>query len=140
MPTGIKEGIGATLGFGTSSVTINLVDVNLDGVSVEDIPTFDQSTTGYKTYVSSTLAEGGTVSFKVNWNLYDSVALEGAKGVAQTMTVTLPKPVSGDTTAPSYSFPGYLKSFSITNTIGTLVEGSCVIKVAGDLTPVNGAA
>jgi len=39
MPTGIKEGIGATLGFGTSSVTINLVDINLDGVSVDDIPT-----------------------------------------------------------------------------------------------------
>ena len=140
MPTGIKEGIGATLGFGTSSVTINLVDVNLDGVSVEDIPTFDQSTTGYKTYVSSTLTEGGTVGFKVNWNLYDHAALEGALGLAQTLTITLPKPVAGDATAPSYAFTGYLKQIQANNTIGTLVEGTCSLKVADDITFTDGAA
>lgn len=140
MPTGIKEGIGATLGFGTSSLTLNIVDVNLDGITMEDIPTFDQSTTGYRTYVSSTLAEGGTLSFDVNWNAYDHAALEAAKGVSQTITVTLPKPTSTDTTAPSYAFSGYINSLSKSVVIDELISGSIQIKVADDITFTDGAA
>jgi hypothetical protein len=140
MPTGIKEGIGATVGFGTSSLTLNIVDVNLDGITMEDIATFDQSTTGYRTYIASTLTEGGTLSFDVNWNALDHVALEGALGVSQTITVTLPKVVSTDTTAPSYSFSGYVNSLSKSVVIDELISGSVQIKVAGDITFVNGAA
>jgi len=135
-----KEGIGCTLGFGTSSVTLNLLDVALDGVSVEDIATFDQSTTGYKTYIASTLTEGGTMTFNVNWELYDHSALEGALGVSQTITITLPKVNSGDATAPSYSFTGYLKNISQSAQIGDLIKGSLQIKVADDITFTDGAA
>jgi len=135
-----KEGIGCTLGFGTSSITLNLFDVSLDGISMSDIATHDQSTTGYITYVASTLTEGGTMSFNVNWELYDHVALEGALGVSQTITITLPKVNSGDATAPSYSFTGYLNNISQSAQIGDLIKGTLQIKVADDITFVDGAA
>jgi hypothetical protein len=135
-----KEGIGCTLGFGTSSITLNLLDVSLDGVSIGDIQTHDQSTTGYITYIAATLTEGGTMSFNVNWELYDHVALEGALGVSQTITITLPKVNSGDTTAPSYAFSGYLNNISQSAQIGDLIKGTLTIKVADDITFTNGAA
>lgn len=140
MATGIKEGIGATIGFATSSLTLNVKDVNLDGISVENIETWDQSTTGYRTYIASTLTEGGTISFDVNWNAYDHSALEGALGVSQTITITLPKVVSTDTTAPSYAFSGYVNSMSKSVVIDELIQGSLQIKVAGTITFTDGAA
>ena len=141
MPTGIKEGIGATAGFGTSSVTLNIVDIQKDAITKEDIPTFDQSTTGYRTYVASTLTEGGTVTLACNYNGYDHAALEGSLGVAQTITITLPKVVSTDATAPSYAFSGYVKSIDGPNiNIDDLIKGNIVIKVADDITFTDGAA
>ena len=59
--TGIKEGQGITISLAAIAAVLNVLDISMDGVSVSDIDTSDQDTTGYKTYVASTLKEGGTV-------------------------------------------------------------------------------
>lgn len=140
MATGIKEGIGVTVTFATSSITLNMLDITLDGASVADIATFDQATTGYKTYVASTLIEGGTVTVNCNLNAYDHNALFGAIGVSQTITFTLPKVVSTDTTAPAYSFTGYINSVGESSAIEDLSKCPIKIKVADDITFTDGAA
>lgn len=140
MPTGIKEGIGADVTFGTSAITTNFLDISLDGISVEDIDTSDQSTTDTKTYIASTLKEGGTVTIKLNTNGYDLLDLHDAVGVMQTVTVRPPKVVSTDTTRPSWAFSGYIKSYSaVVGAIGSLQTQNVVVKVAGTVTTTNGA-
>ena len=100
MSSGIKECQGITLALTTlSSIVLNLLDINQDGASAGDINSSDQATTGYETYVGTTLVEGGNYTANVNWNLLDQSALMGAIGVTDVITVTYPKSVSTVTTA-----------------------------------------
>ena len=136
MSAGIKEGQGITLTFAVLSLTLNLLDVSQDGVTVEDINTSDQATTGYEAYVGSTLTEGGTYTWNVNWNLLDQAALYAAMGTADTMTATYPKSVSTATTAANDAVPIYLNSVTKTGAKGALINGTITFKVAG--TPTYG--
>lgn len=135
--TGIKEGQGITLTFAAIAAVVNIVDVSMDGVSVTDVSTSDQATAGFETYVGSTLKEGGTFTFKINWNLLDQAVLMAAIGTTDVMTVTYPKSISGSAVAGSDAFPGYINDISKTGAKGTVIEGSMKIKVAGDITTVT---
>jgi hypothetical protein len=118
MPTGIQEGQGFTLGFGTSSVTVNLVDVNVDGITRTDVLTTDQSTTGLETYIASTIAEGGTCTFAINWSFTDQAALYTLATAtdAETITITPPKTLA---TAGTIAFTGYVNSINLVGQKGT---------------------
>ena len=133
MPTGIQEGQGFTLGFGSSSVTLNLVDVNVDGITRTDVLTSDQATTGLETYIASTLAEGGTCSFAINWNFTDHNALYtlATSTAAETITITPPKTLI---TAGIIVFTGYVNSINMIGQKGSLCNGTLRIKVADDMT------
>ena len=140
--TGVAEGQGITLGFGTSSLTLNIVDVNQSGITRQDVNTSDQGTTGLETYIPSTLAEGGDFNFKVNWNLYDHAALYTAatSGAVETITITYPKNTAGDATAPDDEFSGYINMINKTGQKGTVIEGNIKIKVADDMTVTDETA
>lgn len=140
MSTGIKEGMGGDVTFATSSLTLNFKDITLDGVSVNDIETSDQATTGGRTYIASTLVEGGTVSLMCNTNGYNLSNLYGAIGVSQDIDVRPPKVLTGDTTRPNYSFTGYIKSVShVVGTEGNLQTHNISIKVGSTVTVTSGA-
>ena len=141
MPTGIKEGQGITITFGTTSVTLNLLDVTMSGVTRTDIETSDQDTTGYMNYIPSTLAEGGTFVCNVNWNLNDHNALMVAAttAAAETITFTYPKVNSADATAPTDAFTGYINSITKTVAKGSLINGTMTLKVADDISVTDGA-
>ena len=136
---GSVEAQGITLGFASLSLTLNLLDISLDGVSVTDINTSDQSTTGTETYIASTLKEGGTYTINLNWNMLDHTALMAAIGTTDTFTITYPKSNSGSTTAPSDAFSGYINNITKTGAKGDLFKGTMVIKIADDITTTNEA-
>lgn len=129
--TGTKEGQGITLTFAALSLTLNLLDVNQDGVSVGDINCSDQATTGYEQYVGATLVEGGTYTWNVNWNLIDQNALYAAIGTADTMTATYPKSASSAVSAANDAVPIYINNISKTGAKGDLIKGTIAFKVAG---------
>lgn len=135
--TGVKEGQGIKVAFGSSAAVINLVDINMDGVSVTDINCSDQDTTGGEQYVGSTLIEGGTFTCNVNWNLRDQAVLMATVGTTDTITFTYPKNTSGATTAASHAFSGYINNISETGAKGELIKGTVVFKVAGTITTVT---
>jgi hypothetical protein len=137
--TGTKEAIGITVGFAALSLTLNLLDINLDGVSVSDINCSDQATTGGEEYVGSTLIEGGTYTTNVNWNLQDQAALMAAIGTTDTITFTYPKAASGSAAAGSDAFPGYINSVSKAGAMKALFTGTIVFKIAGTITTVTEA-
>lgn len=131
--TGTHEGMGFTLGFDSSSVILNLVDVNIDGITRSDILTSDQSTTGLETYINSTLAEGGTCSFAINWNFTDHAALYAlaTSSAPETMTITPPTTLAS---ASTIEFSGYVNSINMTGQKGSLCNGTLRVKVADDIT------
>lgn len=135
--TGVKEGQGVTITFGSLIIVLNLVDINQDGVTIADINCSDQSTTGYEEYVPSTLAEGGTYTCLVNWNLKDQVALYAALGVVDTITFVYPKNETAAVTPASDSFDGYINSISKIAQKDNLIQGTVVFKVAKDITYVD---
>jgi hypothetical protein len=135
--TGTIEGIGITIGFGSIAAILNLVSINMDGVSVADIDCSDQSTTGGVEYVAATLIEGGTFTCGVNWNVRDQSVLMAAIGTTDTITFTYPKNTSGATTQGSHSFSGYINNISETGEIGDLARGTLTFKVAGTITTVS---
>jgi hypothetical protein len=139
--TGTVEGQGVTIAFATLSLTLNMVDLSQDGVSVADINCSDQDTTGYEDYVGGTLKEGGTYTVNVNWNMLDHAALFAAIGTTDTVTITYLKSNSTNTIAPSDAFPAYINNVS-KPTIGKndLIKGTIVFKIAGDITVTDEAA
>ena len=137
--TGTVEGQGITVAFAALSLTLNLLDISMDGVSVSDINCSDQSTTGYEEYKSSTLKEGGTYTINLNWNMKDQAALMAAVGTTDTITFTYPKATSTDSTAPSDAFSGYINSVSKSGAKGDLFKSVVTFKIAGDITTVSEA-
>lgn len=135
--TGTVEGQNITIGFAALSITINMIDVNMDGVSVTDINTSDQSTTGTEQYVASTLKEGGTFTVNVNWNLLDQAALMAAIGTTDVITFTYPKSLTGSAVAGSDAFSGYINNVSKTGAKADLIKGVITFKIAGDITTVT---
>ena len=137
--TGTTEAIGITVAFGSLSLTLNMLDISMDGVSVSDINCSDQATTGGEEYVGSTLVEGGTYTINVNWNLQDQAALMAAVGTTDTITFTYPKAASGSAAAGSDAFSGYINSVSKNGSMKELFKGTIVFKIAGTITTVTEA-
>lgn len=139
MPTGIQEGQGFSVVFGTTTLTINYLDVSIDGVSVTDINTSDQSTTGGETYIASTLKEGGNITYTVNANMTDQIALFGAiGGDPETITIIWPKTLA---TAGTLPYSGYISKVSTpTVSKNNLITQQITTKVTGTVTPTNESA
>lgn len=135
--TGTTEAIGITVAFGSLSLTLNMLDINMDGVSVSDINCSDQATTGGEEYVGSTLVEGGTYTINVNWNLTDQAALMAAVGTTDTITFTYPISTSGNLTAGSDAFSGYINNVSKSGAMKDLFKGTITFKIAGTITTVT---
>ena len=136
---GEREGQGFSVVFGTSGLTFNYLDVTVDGVSVTNINTSNQSTTGGETYVASTLRECGNVVFTVNADMTDQVALFAAVGgSAETITITWPKTLA---TAGTLPFSGYIDKVSFpTAGKGGLMTQKVSCKVSGNIVPTDESA
>ena len=137
--SGEREGQGFSVSFGTSGLSLNYLDVSIDGVSVEDINTSNQSTTGGETYVPSTLREAGTITYTVNADMTDQVALFAAVGNdPETITITWPKKL---TTAGTLPYSGYIKSVGYpTVAKNGLMTQTVTTKVTGNLVPTDESA
>lgn len=135
---GVAEGQGITMTAATLALILNLLNLNQDGPEVTDINCSDQGTTGFEEYLPSTLKEGGTVAWTVNWNLEDQAALYAAVGVKDTWTITYPfhDPVTNATAATDV-LPMYLKKVTKTGQKGQTIEGTLNFKVAGTPTFTN---
>lgn len=101
------EGAGATLTFGTSGVSLDLVSIQSAGWERTAIRTFHHGTTGgHKTYKPGDFAEPGTVN--ISW-LYDP-AVQPPTGAAETITIASPIP-AGSTAADTEAFTGWVQSW-----------------------------
>lgn len=119
----IDTGEGSTLTY--SGLTYNILRFGGPSVERAAIKTSHLGTTGYHTYIPSTLVEGGTVDMTVQ---YDAAIAPPITGAAGAVAITI-----GDV-AIGCSFTGFLQSFNPTVEGEALNTADCSIKVASTIT------
>ena len=125
---------GGSITFGTSTVdNIDIISGSRSGLSVDSIDVSHAGTTGdNKPYIPGDLNEGGSYSFDVIYDPDDD-DMDALIGVSQTITVTYPLK-SGDTTAASCAFTGWIESWDEDLPIDDKMTGTLVLKIASDVT------
>ena len=129
-------GTGTTIAFATSSFTAEVININGNDISREDIETTHMGTAGYRTYVPSRLVEGGTVDMEIT---FDPDVQPPIAGVAESITVTFPL-VSPLTINGKVVFTGYVNSWSWADAVEEKLSANITIKVDGLTDPVWTAA
>lgn len=125
-------GTGATIVFGTSAFTAEIMSMSGNDISRADIDDTHLTTTGYRTYIPSDLLEGGTVEFEFAFDPDSQPPIDGA---AETITITFPIP-AGDSSGATLAFTGYINNWSWSVPLEEKMTGSATIKVDGKTDPV----
>lgn len=117
-------GTGITISGTTNGSWAEVLDVTPPNVSVEDIETFSQSDSDYRTYTPTLLKDPGELSFDILFN-------GTLPTIGVTETVTLSFPDSGLTT---WSFDAYIKSFEPSGPLEDRMTATVTYKVTGGVT------
>ena len=125
-------GTGTTIVFGTSGFSAEVMTINGNDITREDIETTHMGTTGYKTYIPGDLVEGGAIEMEIN---FDPDAQPPITGVPETITITFPLPAGGITPA-DVEFSGYVNSWSWADPMEEKMTADVSIKVDGVTDPV----
>jgi len=89
-------GSGATLTLATTGAVGTIKSMTLPEFTIDKLETSDLSTTDYKTYVKTDLAEPGELTAEI---FFDGDVAVPSLGVAETVTVTFPKVIATNTAA-----------------------------------------
>lgn len=120
------DGTGATVTFGTSSFTAQLLEANWTGRERGNIRSTHMGTTGSHTYIPHDLVEPGELSLKFWFNCTDNTAtILGA--AAETITI-------GWDTGKSWAGSGFCTGVEAGATIGEGMEQTLKFKMSGAVT------
>lgn len=124
-------GTGTTVAFGTSSFTAEVLSVNGNDISREDIETTHMGTTNYRTFMPSDLVDGGSVDMEI---AFDPDSQPPFTAAAETITITFPLP-AGQSTPADVEFSGYVSSWSWSDPLEERMTADITIKVDGETEP-----
>lgn len=127
-------GTGATLGFGTSSFTANIMSMSWGGITREDVPTSHLLTVGGRTHIVGDLYEPGDLTIELQYDPDDRPPFDQ---VAEIITLTYPIPAGGATGA-THAGTGFLTNWVPGQLdVDGLMVSTFTIKFSGDITFVN---
>lgn len=121
---------GATVVFGTSGFSAEILSIGLPSVSRGSIDTTNLATTNARTYQPVDLVDWGELELEMN---FDADAEPPMDGAAETITITFPTPaggIGGATIAGS----GFFVGFTLTAPTEEKMTATATIKWTGDLT------
>lgn len=133
MPTIALEGQGASIAFGTSSFSNDLISLTLPDKAREVLETTHLGTTGAKTYKPAKLKNVGDIACEFDHNPAQADLLLGD---VETITISYPL-ISGQSTPTKLQFSGF-----VTNVGGeefktdAKLMSKVTIKVSGDITVI----
>ena len=127
MPS-VDIGTGTTVDFGTSSFSMELIDVNHDGIERESNATSHMGTTGGMTFIPGDLYDPGTLELEGHFDPSDTVPIDQA---AEPITITYP---DGSTDIAS----GFITSVGRASPLEGVMIQTISVKLTGDITGVPG--
>lgn len=107
----VDTGHGATATFSVGAHSYNITGIDLGEETLGKVSTDHLLVTGNKTYMPEDLAEPGEVVMPYQ---FDNEAAQLAKGVVETLTITLPMG-SGQTTAATWVGSGFITNIKRPN-------------------------
>ncbi len=135
MPTAFSApavSTGMTLTCATVPHVWNVLDVTLPDVKIGDVKTTHMGTTTANSYIPTKLYEGGELGFALHFS--PDMSISAMMGVSDTWTLTFPKSPSTATTAATWSWSGYVNSYSGKAPVEGLITGDIKVKVASAIT------
>ena len=122
------EGSGATLTFGTSGTSLDIVSIQAGGVTREALETSHLDTSTGKTFQPGDLHDPGEIS--VTWR-YNPNVRPPYTASAETITITYPVPAGGSSGATEAS-TGFITSWDApTLENDTIMDATLTIKRSG---------
>jgi len=135
--TTVQDGHGATIVFGTSSFTSEVVSIDWSGITRDPIdathlgsvaPTASEF--GGMEFIPPDLADSGELSVEIHT---DPDKIPPVNLVAETITITFPK-VPADTSATIWAGTGFVTGYSANITSGEKMTTTMIIKISGVVT------
>ncbi len=123
-------GTATTIAFGTSSFTAELLGLDGNDISREDIEVTHMGSTNYKEFIPSNLVDGGAVDMEILW---DPDNQPPVVGVAETITITFPSALA---VGAKLVFTGYVNSWSWGAPLEDKMTANFTMKVDGKTDPV----
>lgn len=129
------EGHGATVTFGTSSWTGDIVDIGWNGVARAVLETTHLGTTGAKTFIPGDLYDAGELTLTVN---YDPDVPPPYSGAAETITLAFPLQ-SGWSVASKLAASGFISSWDPVVSLANdqVYQTTFTIKFTGAITQTD---
>jgi hypothetical protein len=127
----IDLGTGASIAFGTSTFTANIVSMTVDGIERPAIDTSHLGTTTSRTFIPGDLVDEGSVTLEIQFD--PSLAEPPKKGAAETVTISFALTGAG-TTKATRAFTAFVTAFDFGVPLDELMTGSVTLKISGNVT------
>lgn len=121
---------GATVVFGTSGFSAEILGSTLPGASRPVIDTTHLGTTVARTKMPGDLIDWGQFEFELQFDPDNEPPLDQ---VAETITVTFPTPAGGLTGA-TWAFTGFIQNYNATFTLEEKMLATVSLEISGDIT------
>jgi hypothetical protein len=138
----VDIGTGATITFGTSSWTAELLDIQWSGISRESVETSHMGTAapgvgkfGNRTHIPGDLSDPGELRIQFHLDPDDEPPIDQP---AETITVAFPL-VSGDATPANWAGSGFATDFSLSVPLEDKMTGEMTVKFTGNITQTAAA-
>lgn len=127
-------GQGATLTLATTGSVGTIRSLTLPDITIDTLEDSDLSTTGFKTYVKTDLAEPGTIQAEILWDATSNSL--PTLGTPETVTVTFPIHTSSNTTNATFAGTGFISGIKMPDMqIGELQVATLTIQLDGKTDP-----
>ena len=120
-------GTGASIAFGTSNFTAEVMSINGNDISRPSIDSSHLGTTGARTFLPGDLVDNGSVELEINFDPDEQPPIAGA---AETITVTFPTPPGGSTPADA-EFSGFVTNWSWGVPLEDKMTATITLKISG---------
>ena len=121
---------GATIVFGTSSFSAEILGATLPGATRPVIDTTHLGTTVARSKIPGDLIDWGQFEFELQFDPDNEPPLDQA---AETITVTFPTP-SGGLTGATWEFSGFIASYSGAFALEEKMTATVTLEISGDIT------
>jgi hypothetical protein len=132
----VHEGTGATITYGSSGFTAEVVSIKRSPRKFEKLDTTYLGTTGQKTYLRSLLADPGELDLEVHYNpdiRYPETT------TSETFTITFPVIGTNGTPSTDASSGFVVETQEVDIAIGKVMMSKIKVQLTGAVTHVNTA-
>ena len=134
---------GASITFGTSGFSAEVLDINVSGISRPAVDSTHLGTAaagagkhGNAMFIAGRIINPGTVDFEINFNPDDDPPIATA---AETITIAFAAS-GGDTTGASWAGSGFMTDFAFSGGgVDGKMTGTATVQFSGNITRTDGS-